>query len=107
MDVPEIDVVAAAQRLADGALLLDVRQPDEYEAVHAVGAVLIPLAEVAARMTELPDDRTICVICRSGARSLRAAEVLRAGGLDAVNVAGGTMAWQDADLPVATGQDQG
>jgi rhodanese-related sulfurtransferase len=80
-----------------------VREPEEYAQVHATGAVLIPLGEVADRAGEFPTDRPFYVICRSGARSGRAVEFLRSFDLDAVNVAGGILAWMDADLPTEHG----
>jgi rhodanese-related sulfurtransferase len=101
--VGEVDVHTAAERAAAGAPLVDVRQPDEFEEVRAAGAVLVPLGEVPERLAELPRDRTVYVICRSGARSMRAAEFLVANGVDAVNVAGGTLAWVEAGLPVERG----
>jgi rhodanese-related sulfurtransferase len=101
--VPEVTVAEAANGQAGGAVLVDVREPDEYVEVHAVGAQLIPLGEVVDRLDEVPRDGTVYVICRSGARSARAAEFYRANGVDAVNVAGGTLAWVDAGLPVAEG----
>ena len=107
MDVPEIDVETLAARLDQGGYLLDVRQPDEYAEAHVPGALLLPLGLVQERAAEVPADRTVLVICRSGARSLRAAEFLRAHGVDAVNVAGGTQAWIDAGRPVATGDAAG
>ncbi|MPY92026.1 MAG: rhodanese-like domain-containing protein [Acidimicrobiia bacterium] len=100
----EVDVRTAAALAAGGAPLIDVREPDEYEEVRASGAVPIPLGDVPARIEEIPRDRTVYVICRSGGRSLRAAEFLAASGVDAVNVAGGTLAWVDADLPVERGR---
>lgn len=57
------------------------------------------------RLDDLPTDRPVYVICAAGARSLRAAEVMRARGIDAVNVAGGTNAWIDAGFEVATGSE--
>ena len=75
MAVPEISVDELAAAAA-GAFLLDVRQPDEYVEAHVPGALLVPLDEVPARAGELPADTEILVICRSGARSHRAAEYL-------------------------------
>ena len=103
MDIPEIDIETLAARLADGAPVFDVRQPDEYEEAHAPGVVLIPLGEVPDRIAEFPTEGTVFVICKSGGRSAKAVEFLRANGVDAVNVAGGTMAWIDAGQPVETG----
>lgn len=103
MEVPEIDVAELARVRRDGAPLIDVREPDEYVAAHVPGAELVPLATVPDRLDDLPTDRPVYVICAAGARSLRAAEVMRARGIDAVNVAGGTNAWIDAGFEVATG----
>lgn len=103
MDVPEIDVDELRRRREQGAVLLDVRQPDEYESGHVPGARLIPLPEVPDRLAEVPAGETVLVICKTGGRSRRAAEYLRANGVDAVNVAGGTMAWIEAGHPVDAG----
>jgi rhodanese-related sulfurtransferase len=104
---PEIDVDELAQRRAEGAPLVDVREPHEYEEFHVPGAVLIPLADLPDRLDQVPAGRPLYVICNSGGRSRRAAEFLRAHGVDAVNVAGGSRAWLDAGEPVATGLDAG
>ena len=103
MSVPEIDVATLAERRQHGASLLDVRQPQEWAEVRAPGAVLVPLGELVERVDEVPDDGTVYVICRTGARSAKAVEFLRGRGIDAVNVAGGTEAWRRAGLPVESG----
>jgi rhodanese-related sulfurtransferase len=103
MDVPEIDVDELATRREAGQAVLDVRNPDEYEEAHVPGVVLIPLGELVERIDEVPTDGPLPVICRSGGRSLQAAEYLRGQGIDAVNVVGGTLAWIDAGLPVEEG----
>ena len=101
--VEEIDPATAHAIVEeDGAVLLDVRNPDEWDAAHVPTAVLIPLGDLADRYTELPADRRIAIICRSGARSARATEALVGAGYDAVNVAGGMIAWTAAGLPVVT-----
>jgi len=105
--VPEIDVDELARRRADGAFVLDVRRPDEYEAAHVPGAVLVPLDELAARQDELPADQPLLVICHSGARSATAVRALTQAGYDATNVAGGTKAWIEAGNPVADGPEAG
>ena len=99
MDIPEIDVTELASRRAEGAPLIDVREVDEFAEAHVPGAVLIPLGEVVERVDEIPTDQTVYVICARGARSAKAVAHYRAQGSDAVNVAGGTLAWIDAGEP--------
>ena len=103
MSVPEVDVATLATEHAKGAVVIDVRQPAEYEEARVPGATLLPLDEVVERIDEVPESDTIYVICATGARSARAVEFFRARGIDAVNVAGGIRAWLDAGEPVATG----
>ena len=105
--VPHIDIEHLAERHGAGAVILDVRQPTEYEEGHVPGAVLIPLGELGERLGELPTSEAILVICKSGVRSLKACELLASRGFDASNVSGGTMAWIDAGLEVATGTERG
>jgi rhodanese-related sulfurtransferase len=107
VEVPEIDVHELARLRAAGATLIDVREADEYDEAHVPGAQLIPLAEIPERADEVPGPGTIYVICKSGGRSRRAAEHLRSIGLDAVNVAGGTMGWIEAGHDVARGSAPG
>jgi rhodanese-related sulfurtransferase len=89
----EIDIEGLEQALQEGAALVDVRQPQEYAEAHVPGAVLVPMDQLGARVDELDRDRPLFVICRSGHRSAVVAEALGASGFDAVNVAGGTVAW--------------
>jgi rhodanese-related sulfurtransferase/molybdopterin-guanine dinucleotide biosynthesis protein A len=103
-DVPEIEIADFAQRHAAGAYVVDVRNPDEYEAGHVPGAVLIPLPELDQRWQEIPDG-DVLVICRTGPRSARAVEALNGVGKTTTNVVGGTMAWIDAGHPVVTGPE--
>ena len=103
MPVPEIDVAELARLREAGAPLIDVREPDEWEEFRAPGAHLLPLGQVAERIDEVPTDGTVYVICKSGGRSAKAVEVLRTQGIDAVNVAGGTLAWREAGHPVDAG----
>lgn len=107
MSVPEISVGDLAQRIAAGQPVVDVRQPEEYVEAHVPGAILVPLGEVADRVLEIASLGAVNVICRSGARSLRAAEFLRAQGIDATNVAGGTLAWVSAGYAAVAGEQRG
>ena len=99
---PEVDVAGARRLIDAGAVLLDVREADEWHSGHAEGAQWIPMGEVAGRQREIPAGRDVVVICRSGARSGRVTEVLVGAGHDAVNLAGGMRAWAAAGLPVVT-----
>jgi rhodanese-related sulfurtransferase len=83
--------------------LVDVRQPEEYEAVHVPGAKLIPLSDVVARTGEIPKQGPVYVICHTGPRSQRAADYYRNLGIEAYNVDGGTQAWAEAGLEIAQG----
>ena len=97
---PQVSARAAEGLVAAGALLLDVREPEEWDGGHAPDARLVPMGEVPARRDELPHDRRIVVVCRSGGRSAAVTDALRRHGLDAVNLAGGMCAWTAAGLPV-------
>lgn len=105
--IPEVHVDTLAGALESGAAVLDVRMADEYEEAHVPGAVLIPLPELADRLPEVPEGDPLYVICRSGARSRSACELLVSAGHDAANVAGGTLAWIDSGRPVAIGAEPG
>lgn len=98
-----VDVKQAQSMNQQGALLLDVREPAEYAAIHAPNAKLIPLGEVGLRLKEIEayKDKPIAVICRSGRRSAKAVAILQeAGFTQVVNVQGGTNAWEQAGLEV-------
>ena len=106
--MPAIGPEEAARRVDEGAVLLDVREPDEWHAGHAPEAVHVPLAALAAKVDQLDKDKPVVAVCRVGGRSERAASVLRQRGYDAVNLAGGMQAWQAAGMPVVTDTgDQG
>jgi rhodanese-related sulfurtransferase len=101
----EITVAQLADELQTGALLFDVREPDEYVEAHVPGAQLIPLSEITERVQDFPLAARLLLICRSGGRSRRAGELLQEHGRQVVNVEGGTLAWQSAGFDVATGTE--
>ena len=108
MSAPEISVdELAAARAGGDARVVDVRQPEEYEAGHVPGAKLIPMADVVARIGEFPVDGPVYVICQTGGRSQRAADYLRNVGVEAYTVAGGTKAWVEAGHDTAHGSFPG
>lgn len=82
------------------AVLLDVREPGEWKAGRAPRAVHIPLDAIGARQGELPRDRRIVTVCRSGGRSSAAARSLRKAGYEVSNLKGGMKAWQRQGLPL-------
>lgn len=97
----EVGPADARARLAAGSVLVDVREQDEWNAGHAPGARHIPLGQLGARSHELPKDREIITVCRSGNRSARAASLLRGAGFPQVrNLSGGMTAWSREGLPV-------
>lgn len=97
---PQLTPAQAGAALAEGAVAIDVREPREWEAGHVDGSLWIPLGELQARAGELPRDRPLVIVCRSGARSGYAADALVAAGYDASNLAGGLHAWAAAALPL-------
>jgi rhodanese-related sulfurtransferase len=80
--------------------LLDVREDDEWTAGHIDGAQHIPLAQLSARLGELPKEKTIVAVCRSGGRSEAAVRGLRRLGYEAENLEGGVNAWDRSKLPL-------
>jgi rhodanese-related sulfurtransferase len=99
----EVDLDAFAKAHAGGAVVLDVRNPDEYEEGHIPGAKLIPLGELGARQDEIPDGDPIYVVCAVGGRSLAATKAMVEAGYRAVSVVGGTKGWIEQGRPVVIG----
>jgi rhodanese-related sulfurtransferase len=96
-----VDVHEASRRQAAGALLVDVREPEEWQQGHAPKAKLIPLGSLGNRLDEVPRDREVLLVCRSGNRSGTAQrELLRLGYKRVFNVSGGMNAWTGAGLLV-------
>jgi hydroxyacylglutathione hydrolase len=100
--------IEALDGLRADAVLLDVREPEEYAYGHVPGAVSLPQAELATRLAEVPRDRPVFVICESGMRSLRSTQFLRQMGYAQVtNVCGGTAAWRQSGRRVVTEEGRG
>jgi rhodanese-related sulfurtransferase len=113
-DLPTVDPLEADRRLREDParpLLVDVREVNEFVAVRAPGAALLPTSTFLHRIDELPAGRPLLIICHSGSRSAAVTGYLiRAGRTDVANVAGGMDAWERAGLPVrrgATGPGEG
>jgi rhodanese-related sulfurtransferase len=100
--VANLDPTKVRARVEGGALLLDVRELDEWQSGHVFGAMHLPLGELTKRAVELPREREIVVMCLSGGRSQVACEILARAGFGAVaNATGGITAWVRAGLPTA------
>lgn len=104
--IAEVSVEQLESLLGNGVQLFDVRMPDEFEEAHVPAAQLIPLPSLPERLGEFPDDATVYVICKSGARSLKACEFLESQGYSAINVTGGTMAWIESGRATKSGPSQ-
>jgi rhodanese-related sulfurtransferase len=100
VDVRNVNVAEALELLGEGALLLDVREDNEWESGRASNARHVALNEVPDHLDEFSNDRTIVCVCRSGARSARAAKFLLEQGRDAVNLEGGMLAWSAEGEPL-------
>ena len=87
-------------RERDDVVIIDVREDWEYTGGHVPGATLIPLGQLASRLNEIPQDKTVVAVCRSGNRSGQATDFLRQQGFNAHNMAGGMIAWEQAGLDV-------
>jgi len=98
-----ISAAELAKRFESGpAILLDVRTPSEFQEVHVPQAKSVPLDRLDP--SAFDKSTALLVICRSGGRGQQACEKLRAAGLNATNVEGGTLAWEHAGLPVVRGR---
>lgn len=104
--MPSLNASDAQARLkgANPLYVLDVREYDEYTSGHIPQAKAIPLGQLTERMSELPKDREILVVCRSGARSGMATRQLLAAGYHAINLDGGMISWQRQNLPIKKGK---
>jgi rhodanese-related sulfurtransferase len=101
----EISVAQAAEKRNQGAFILDVRQPEEWQQFHIPGATLIPLGDLPNRLNEVPKDKEIVVVCRTGNRSAQGRDILlNAGFAKVTSMAGGVTQWQAQGLDIATGQ---
>ena len=97
---PNVPVVSVSD-LPDDAVMVDVRERNEWRAGHAPDAILIPMGDLPSQIEELPlGDGPLAVVCRSGNRSGRVVAWLSQQGIDAVNVAGGMQAWDAAGKPM-------
>jgi len=103
--IAEISVSELEQLVAHGALLIDVREADEFAAGHVPTAISIPLSTVQDRVEEFHHDGTVYVICQVGGRSMRACQYLADFEINnLVNIAGGTTGWIALGNAVVAGE---
>ena len=97
--LPSVTPAEAQAAFAAGAMLLDVREYQEWMAGRVAGATHVPMQDLPGRLDELPRDRRIVCVCRSGNRSGQVTSWLLKQGYDAVNMTGGMRAWDSEGLP--------
>ena len=104
--VPALNAQELSEKLksATPPLVVDVREPEEYQEGHIAESKLIPLGELHLHMNELPKDKEIVCVCASGSRSSAATKHLVNAGYKAINMNGGMYTWQRAGLPVKKGK---
>ena len=103
--VPTISAAEAQEKIGSKQpyLVLDVRQPHEYQSGHISGAKLIPLHELPDRMKQISKDRPIIAVCHSGSRSVHATRMLLDAGYEVENLGGGMIAWHASGFPTKKG----
>ena len=103
-EVPSVVPSEVEALVADGGILVDVREPAEYAVARISGAELRPMSSIGQWWTELARDRTVVVYCRTGQRSAHVVHALttQAGFGNVVNLTGGIVAWAEAGYPVET-----
>lgn len=100
----EISVDEAALKRDQGAFILDVRQPEEWQEYHVPGSTLIPLDQLASRLNEVPKDKEVVVVCRSGNRSREGRDILLNANFDQVtSMAGGLREWSAKGYETVSG----
>ena len=100
----EVTIEQLKQARAAGAVVIDVREPDEFADGHVTGAQSLPLSQLPARAQEVSKDETVYLVCQSGGRSGQAADLLTAAGHDVCSVAGGTTAWIESGGDIESGR---
>jgi rhodanese-related sulfurtransferase len=103
--IPTVAVTGVPDPLPEGLHVLDVREPVEWAHGHIDGATHIPLRDLPARLSEVPEGQTL-VVCKVGGRSAQAVGYLAAHGHDVVNLDGGMLEWEAAGRPMVSDTGQ-
>jgi len=96
----EVSVDDAYQMYQSGTFVVDVRTQEEWDEYHAPNTTLIPLDQLQARLSEVPKDREILVVCRSGNRSQEGRDILLSAGYNATSMTGGLKEWYAKGYPI-------
>jgi rhodanese-related sulfurtransferase len=96
----EVSVDEAYQMYQNGTFVVDVRTQEEWDEYHAPNAILIPLDQLPNRLSEVPKDREILVVCRSGNRSQEGRDILLSAGYNATSMTGGLKEWYAKGYPI-------
>jgi rhodanese-related sulfurtransferase len=101
----EISAAQVSKLKQDGIFILDVREQSEWEQFHIPGSTLIPLGELPNRLNEVPNDKLIVVVCRTGHRSAQGRDILlNAGFTQVTSMSGGVTEWKAQGFETVTGQ---
>jgi rhodanese-related sulfurtransferase len=103
--IAQVTIPELQAAMADGARVIDVREQFEYSDGHVAGSVWVPMSLVPLKVEEFRGKTPAYVICRTGNRSGQVVMWLARQGIEAINVDGGIVAWQQAGLPVVTGME--
>ncbi|MBK7316474.1 MAG: rhodanese-like domain-containing protein [Anaerolineales bacterium] len=96
----EVNTDQAYQMYQSGVFVVDVRTQEEWDEYHAPNTTLIPLDQLQNRLAEIPKDREILVVCRSGNRSQQGRDILLAAGYNATSMTGGLKEWYAKGYPI-------
>ncbi|MGL4305797.1 MAG: rhodanese-like domain-containing protein [Mycobacteriaceae bacterium] len=102
--VPSVIAKELPTKLPNSAVILDVREYQEWDGGHIAQALHIPMGEIPVRMSEIDPTLDVYVMCHSGARSLRVADYLNHNGYKCINVSDGMLGWVQAQRPVIIGE---
>jgi rhodanese-related sulfurtransferase len=101
-EIRNLSAAEVAERMKNGAVLIDVREPAEYAVERIAGSKLVPLS--AFNPSAIPTDKPVIFLCGIGKRSAMAIQIAQQAGLQhSEHLAGGLQAWKAAGLPVETG----
>lgn len=105
-EIAQTTATSVPDPIPDGVTVVDVREPTEWTAGHIEGSVHIPMMQLVERIAEIPVSEQVLVVCRVGSRSAQVTAFLATRGYDAVNLAGGLVAWEGAGRALVSDTDR-